>query len=198
MSKDRYVQVLETLVVDMSTYWRLLDCITAERKRHLPIEQLKDNALVAAVGAEETATVQRLLEEGANPASNTPLFGEPLALAASSGSLTMVQLLLDHWKWEGRAQLSETRLVNAIEAAAVAGHGCVLAKLLNHKDRIADSAYDDAIIRIVKCSQGAFLERLLALRHADSTPAAKAEFWLRLVRTAAEYDRRTLLQRILV
>jgi ankyrin repeat protein len=78
-------------------YWRLLDCLTTEQQRYLPLEELKNNALIAAVGAEENATVRMLLEDGANPASNTPLFGEPLAMAASSGSLVIIHLLLDHW-----------------------------------------------------------------------------------------------------
>jgi hypothetical protein len=138
-----------------------------------------------------------LLEDGANPASNMPLFGEPLAMAASSGSLAIVHLLLDHWDWENYLPLSGLRLINAIEAAAAAGHGCVLAKLLDYKDRIARSAYDNAIVRMIECNQTASAERLLVLRQVDLIPAAKAEFWLCLVRTAAEYDRRALLQRVL-
>lgn len=52
-------------------------------------------------------------------------------------------------------------------------------------------------MRIIECNQTAFVERLLDLRQEDSTPKAKAEFWLRVVRMAAEYGRKTLLQRIL-
>lgn len=96
-SRDRYVRVLESSAVNTLMYWRLLDSITTERQRPLPLEELKDNALVAAVGAGEMATVQKLLEDGANPTSNTPFFGEPLAMAASSGSLDMVRLLLARW-----------------------------------------------------------------------------------------------------
>jgi hypothetical protein len=93
----------------------------------------------------------------------------------------MVQLLLDHWNWEDHAQLTGFRVFNAIKAAAAADHGRVLAKLLDHKDRIAKSAYDNTIVRIVKCSQTASVDRLLALRHADPTLKAKAEFWFRCV-----------------
>jgi hypothetical protein len=105
--------------------------------------------------------------------------------AFSSGSVVRIsgdgQLLLDHWNWEDHAQLTGFRVFNAIKAAAAvaADHGRVLAKLLDHKDRIAKSAYDNAIVRIVKCSQTASMDRLLALRHADPTLKAKAEFWLR-------------------
>lgn len=137
VSRNRYLQVLESSAVNTLMYWRLLDCITTERQRHLPLEELKDNALVAAVGAGEITTVHNLLEEGANSASNTPLFREPLAMAASSGSLDMVHLLLAHCDWEDHTQLTGLRLVKAIEAAAAAGHKSVLAKLLDHKDHIA-------------------------------------------------------------
>lgn len=197
VSRDRCVQVLETSAANALMYWRLLDCLTTERSSYLPPEELRDNALIAAVGAGETAAVQKLLEEGANPASNTPLFGEPLATAASSESPAMVCLLLEHWNWEDHAQLSGLRLAHAIEAAAAAGHECVLAKLLEYRDRIDRSLYDDTIVRTVKSSQTASVEPLLLVRHVDPSPAARAEFWLRLARTAAEYNRRNLLQRLL-
>lgn len=197
VSRDRYVQVLEEFAANSLMYWRLLDCLTTERSNHLPPEELRDNALIAAVGVKDTAVVQKLLEEGANPASNTPLFGEPLATAASSGSLAMVCLLLERWNWEDHAQFSGLRLAHAIEAAAAAGHKSVLAKLLEYRDRIDRSLYDDTIVRTVRSSQTASVEPFLLVRNVDPTPAATAEFWLRLVRTAAEYDRQSLLQRLL-
>lgn len=131
--------------------------------------------------------MQTILEDGAKPASNTPLYGEPLALAASSWSSTMVQLLLDHWDWEDHAYLNGLRLVSAIKPAAAAGRGYILTKLLNYKDLMARSAYDDAIIHMAKCGQTASVERPPVLRHVDPTPAAKMEFELHLVRMAAEY-----------
>ncbi|UPX14553.1 uncharacterized protein EKO05_0005031 [Ascochyta rabiei] len=195
--RNQYVQVLTALAAKTMIYWRFLNCVTTEKQRYLQLEEMKDNALVAAIGANETRTVQELLEDGANAASNTPCFGEALATAASSGSLEIVASLLDHWDWDTYKQLAGLRLTNAIEAAAAANHEDVLVKLLDYKDRIDQSTYDDTIIRMIKNNHTATVEQLLLLRQEDPTPAAKTDFWLRLVRTAAEYNRSALLQRIL-
>ncbi|KAF9701085.1 hypothetical protein EKO04_000138 [Ascochyta lentis] len=177
-------------------YWRLLDCLSA-KSQSLSLATIKDNALVAAVGANKDVEVRKLLEDNANAASNTPFFGEPLATAASSGSLPMVDLLLTYWDWETFEHLAGLRLMNAIEVAASTGHNCVLVKLLNYKDRIARSTYDDAVIRMTRSSHAASVELLLDCRRADLTLAAKKEFWFRLLRTAAECNQQALLQAIL-
>jgi hypothetical protein len=97
--RTRYVRVLELSAARTMMYWRLLDCLTTETRRHVRDKELRENALLAAVGAGETCMVQELLTKGVNPASSSPFFGEPLAAAASSGSLAMVQLLLDQTCW---------------------------------------------------------------------------------------------------
>ncbi|KAJ8109994.1 hypothetical protein OPT61_g7046 [Boeremia exigua] len=192
VARRQYVHFLTTAAANSLMYWKLLDCLT-ERQTGPTLEQVRDNALVAAVGVEDLAIVRMLLEQGANPASNTPLFGEPLATAASTGSLAVVHLLLDYWDWEQYPELVGLRLMNAIEVAS----GGVLAKLLDHRDRVARSTFDDAVIRLAKSGQTVAVDRLLAFRQADPSPEAKAAFWLRLVRTAAEYNQQALLRAVL-
>ncbi|KAF1841349.1 ankyrin [Cucurbitaria berberidis CBS 394.84] len=192
--RSRYVQALETSAARTMMYWKLLDCLTAEKQKCLPLASIKDNALVAAIGADEDVEVRKLLEDRVNAASSTPLFGEALATATSSGSLTMVHLLLHYWDWETHEHLAGLRLMNAVEAAASAGHDRVLTEILNHKNRIARSTYDDAVIRMVRSNQAASVGLLLNSRRADLTPAAKEEFWLRFMRTAAECGQWALLQ----
>jgi hypothetical protein len=193
--RTRYVRVLELSAARTMMYWRLLDCLTTEARRHVRDKELRENALLAAVGASETCMVQELLAKGVNPASSSPFFGEPLAAAASSGSLAMIQLLLDHWDWETFKPLVALRLMNALEVAV--DHEDVLVELLNYKDRIDQLTYDEAIIRMIKKNQVASINRLLGLRQEHSNPAAERDFWLRYVQMATAYNRRALLQRVL-
>jgi hypothetical protein len=195
--RSPYVRVLETYAAKTTMYWRLLDCLTTEPQKYIRTEEIRVNALIAAIGVNEIFMVQKLLEEGVNAASSSPFFGEALAAAASSGSLKIVQLLLNHWDWETHRHFVGSRLMNAVEAAAVADHEDVLVKLLDHRDRIARSMYDGAIYRMIRNNQMISVDRLLVLRQEDPDPAANAEFWLHLVRMAAEYNRSTFLQHIL-
>lgn len=196
--RSRYVTILETSAANTMMYWKLFDCLTAGMQNNCPVGQTKDNALVAAVGANEIGLVKSLLKDDAKAASCTPFFGEPLATAASHGSLDMVCLLLDHWDWETNEHLTGLRLMNAIKAAGCAGHEKVLAHLLTYRDRIAQSTYDDAIICMVQNNHVSFVDRLLATRREDLTSATRKNFWLRLLRTIAEFDQQELLQRILI
>jgi ankyrin repeat protein len=194
--RNQYTRVLETCAAKTMMYWRLVECVTTEKRRQIGDEDIRENALIAAIGANEMHIVQELLSNGVNPASNTPFFGEPLATAASLGSLALVQLLIDHWDWQRDDYLVDLRLMRAVEAAATAKHNMVLAKLLEYKDRINKSIYDDAIVRMVKRNQEATAELLLDLRQED--PEFDDEwFWVRLVRSAAEHGCRALLQRIM-
>jgi hypothetical protein len=193
--RTRYVRVLELSAARTMMYWRLLDCLTTETRRHVRDKDLRENALLAAVGAGEICMVQELLTKGVNHASSSPFFGEPLAAAASSGSLAMVQLLLDHWDWETFKPLVALRLMNALELAV--DHEDVLVELLNYKDRIDKSTYDEAIIRMIRTNQVSTINRLLGLRQEQSDPAAETDFWLRYVQAATAYNRPALLQRVL-
>jgi hypothetical protein len=154
-----------------------------------------ENALIAAIEANEMQLVEQLLNNGVSAASNPPFFGEALATAVSSGSTALVQLLLDHWDWENCDHLGRVRIMHAIEAAAAAGREDMMTKLLDHKDLIPISTYDDAIIDMVRKNDWLNAGRLLDLRQTNRSPStATHKLWSSLIRSIAAYDRQDFLQ----
>ncbi|KAF1831036.1 ankyrin [Decorospora gaudefroyi] len=75
-SRKRYVQALDTSAATNMTYWRLLDCLATGRQSRPPLEEIKQNAFIAAIGAEKT---------GATSVMTGPT--EPLTVSAQVDNL---------------------------------------------------------------------------------------------------------------
>ena len=193
--QDRYTEILETCASRAAMYWRLIECITTKKSEPIQDKAVMENALIAAIEANEMPLVEQLLNNGVSAASNTPFFGEALATAVSSGSLALVQLLLDRWDWESYKQLNGFRIMHAIEAAAATGREDMVTKLLDYKDLITPSTYDDAIMDMVRKNDWVNANRLLDLRQTGrSPPSATRKLWSGLIRSVAIYDRQDFLQ----
>ena len=92
----------------------------------------KGNALVRAAQQDDSATVLRLLSNGADINHSSRRIGNALQAAAKKGKLSMVNLLLDNWA-DVNSQGGEYG--NALQAASVGGHDHIVQILL---DRGAD------------------------------------------------------------
>jgi hypothetical protein len=170
-------------------YWRLVECITTEKSQAIREEEVMVNALIAAIAANEMEAVEDLLSQGISPASISPFFGEALSTAVSSGSMALVQMLLDHWDWERFNHLGGVRIMHAIEAAAAAGRDDMMTKLLEHQRHIAPATYDEAIVGMVRKNDWKHATLLL-----DRKQGERFRLWCNLVRSIAAYDRQDFLQ----
>ena len=92
----------------------------------------KGNALGRAAQQDDSATVLRLLRNGADINHSSPRIGNALQAAAKKGKLSMVNLLLDNW---ADVNSQGGPYGNALQAASEEGHDHVVQMLL---DRGAD------------------------------------------------------------
>ena len=104
----------------------------------------KGNALGRAAQRDDSATVLRLLRNGADINHSSLRIGTALHAAAEKGKLSMVNLLLDNW---ADVNAQGGRYGNALQAASYGGHNHVVQMLL---DRDADvnaqgGAYGNAL-----------------------------------------------------
>jgi len=192
-----YVRSLVRLAAKSMIYWHLVDCLSTAHDTHISTREIRENALVAAVEANRLQLVKELLAENVSVASNTPYFGEVFAAAASSGSLSMISILLQYWSWNDREYLSDTRYIHAVQAAAVAGHKDIVLALLDRGIPFTKSSYDDAIIRTAKTSKASLAELLLSRRQQHLDSNTERAFWATLIRSTVEWNNQELLRHIL-
>lgn len=177
-------------------YWNLVDCLNTKPEGQISFQEVQENALVAAADTNHLQLVKELLSTTLHSTCATRYFGEVLASAASSGSLSLVSVLLENWDWDDRSYMSSTRYVHAVQAAALRGREDIVLMLVERGHPLAKSLYDDAIIQVAKAGQTSMVELLLNLRQQHSDSDREKAFWITLMRTSVEWDSLGVLQHI--
>jgi hypothetical protein len=115
---EGYTGSLVRLAARSMIYWNLIDCLTTSPEAQISSREIQENALVAAAETNQHQLVEKLLSNNINGTCNTRYFGEVFAAAASSGSLSVVLILLENWDWNDRTHILSARYVHAVQAAA--------------------------------------------------------------------------------
>jgi hypothetical protein len=191
---EEFTRSLVRLAARSMMYWNLIDCLSTSRKVQISFHEIQENALVAAAETGQSQLVKRLLSDNLNSLCNTHYFGEVLAAAASSGSLSVVLSLLENWNWDNGTHILSTRYAHAVQAAAISGHTDVVLTLVDRGRPLPKSLFDDAIIQTVKDGPASMVKLLLELRQEHSDRSREGEFWISMIRTSVEWSSLEVLQ----
>ncbi|CAI6229529.1 unnamed protein product [Periconia digitata] len=194
--QEQYVVSLAQLAARSMIYWHLVECLYTKPEARISSREVQENALVAAAETNQLQLVEELLSTTLNGACATRYFGELLATAASSGSLSLVLILLNHWDWDDPSHINSTRYIHAVQAAALRGRKDIVLILLDCGQSLIKSLYDDAIVQVAKAGQISVVELLLNRRQQHSDSDREKAFWITLIRTSVEWDNLSVLRHI--
>ena len=130
-----------------------------------------DEALLQASTIGDTATVQRLLQEGANVEASDHFGNSALLLAASSGQIEVAKLLLEkHAKIEAKDKDSETALLLAPTGTSPKWQNCC-SKRGEHRNSGQRRSHALALggpVRLGRCGEVASRSRRRRPGHGQS------------------------------
>jgi hypothetical protein len=191
---EGYTGSLVRLAARSMIYWNLIDCLTTSPQAQISSREIQENALVAAAETNQHQLVEKLLSNNINGTCNTRYFGEVFAAAASSGSLSVVLILLENWDWNDRTHILSARYVHAVQAAAVGGHDDIVLRLVNCSRFLPKSLYDNAIVQTVKAGPASMVKLLLGLRQEHSDGSKERAFWISMIRASVGWNSLEVLQ----
>jgi hypothetical protein len=194
---EQYVESLVRLAARSLMYWNVVDCLSTPPETQTSLRETQQNALIAAAETNQFELVRVLLCECVNGTCNTRYFGEVFAAATSSGSLSLVLILLENWDWDDCTHTRNTRYAHAVQAAAVNGHKNIVVTLINRGHPIPGSLHDNAIVQTVKAGQVSIIELLLNLRQEHSDLSRERAFWIALIRTSVEWHSLEILRYVM-
>jgi len=178
-------------------YWNLVDCLSVAPDADMSFDKIKANALVAAVEEDDLQLVTEFLSENMRSTISTQYFGDVLATAASSGSLSLVLILLDNWDWHDTKRLPGVRYAHAVQAAAMTGNEDNVRTLMERARPLANSLYNNAIIQATRSCNASMLILLLTYRHHNLDLDMEKAFWVSLFRSAVAWNNIEVLQHLI-